>query len=119
MAEIRSPGSLMEECRQYDAQLSELRMLLDERLHAARAELALAGEPHEVTPPVARVRQSAEAVRRASRDVAAIEAAIERMDLGLYGTCTECEAFLPLDRLRSSPHVQLCAACTGETRMSA
>jgi len=79
----------MEECRRYSAQLSELRMLLEERLHAAVGE------------------------------VAAIEAALERMERGLYGTCTRCEAFLPLDRLRLAPHVQHCASCAGETRLSA
>ncbi|GAB3136367.1 TraR/DksA C4-type zinc finger protein [Microbispora hainanensis] len=89
MAEIRSPRLLMEECRRYSAQLAELRMLLEERLHAAGGEAA------------------------------AIEAALERMERGLYGTCTRCEAFLPLDRLRLMPHVQHCASCAGETRLSA
>ncbi|OPG09669.1 TraR/DksA C4-type zinc finger protein [Microbispora sp. GKU 823] len=106
MAEIRSPRLLMEECRRYTAQLSELRMLLEERLHAARAELAWS-------------RPSAVRVRQARLDVAAIEAALERMDRGLYGTCTRCEAFLPLDRLRLAPHVQQCASCAGETRLTA
>ena len=95
MAEIRSPRLLMEECGRYTAQLYELRTLLEERLRAARAE------------------------RARTRDVAAIEAALERMDQGLYGTCTRCEVLLPLDRLRRAPHVQQCAACAGETRMSA
>ncbi|MBE3011792.1 hypothetical protein IL992_21695 [Microbispora sp. NEAU-D428] len=115
MAEIRSPGLLMEECRRYTAQLSELRMLLEERLHAARAELARLCDLHDacdVAPSAARVRQ-------ACLDVAAIEAALERMDRGLYGTCVRCEAFLPLDRLRLAPHVQQCASCAGETRMTA
>ncbi|GIH52873.1 TraR/DksA C4-type zinc finger protein [Microbispora rosea] len=94
MAEIRSPRLLMEECRRYTTQLSELRMLLEERLHAARA-------------------------RRARLDVAAIEAALERMERGLYGTCIRCEAFLPLDRLRAAPQVQQCASCAGETRLTA
>ncbi len=106
MAEIRSPRLLMEGCRRYTAQLSELRMLLEERLHAARAELA-------------RARPAAARVRQARLDVAAIEAALERMDRGLYGTCTRCEAFLPLDRLRLAPHVQQCASCAGETRLTA
>ncbi|MEU7694500.1 TraR/DksA family transcriptional regulator [Microbispora hainanensis] len=94
MAEIRSPRLLMEECRRYSAQLSELRTLLEERLHAAVGEAA-------------------------TIEVAEIEAALERMERGLYGTCTRCEAFLPLDRLRRMPHVQVCASCAGETRLSA
>ncbi|MGI5157595.1 TraR/DksA family transcriptional regulator [Microbispora sp. CA-102843] len=119
MAEIRSPRLLMEECRRYTAQLSELRMLLEERLHAARAELARMRDPYDVAPSAARAHPSAARVRQARLDVAAIEAALERMDRGLYGTCTRCEAFLPLDRLRLAPHVQRCAACAGETRMTA
>ncbi|MEU6408756.1 TraR/DksA C4-type zinc finger protein [Microbispora sp. NPDC046933] len=119
MAEIRSPRLLMEECRRYTAQLSELRMLLEERLHVARAELARTRDPSEVAPSAARTRPPAARVRQARLDVAAIEAALERMDRGLYGTCTRCEAFLPLDRLRLAPHVQQCASCAGETRMTA
>ncbi|KAB8187735.1 TraR/DksA family transcriptional regulator [Microbispora catharanthi] len=125
MAEIRSPRLLMEECRRYTAQLSELRMLLEERLHAARAELARLRDPYDpydpydVAPSAARTRSSAARVRQAGLDVAAIEAALERMDRGLYGTCTRCEAFLPLDRLRLAPHVQQCASCAGETRLTA
>lgn len=119
MAEIRSPRLLMEECRRYTAQLSELRMLLEERLHAARAELARPREPYDGAPSAARTRPSAARVRQARLDVAAIEAALERMDRGLYGTCTRCEVFLPLDRLRLAPHVQQCASCAGETRLTA
>ncbi|GGO07195.1 TraR/DksA family transcriptional regulator [Microbispora bryophytorum] len=122
MAEIRSPRLLMEECRRYTTQLSELRMLLEERLHAAQAELARLRDPYdpcEVAPSAARTRPSAARVRQARLDVAAIEAALERMDRGLYGTCTRCEVFLPLDRLRLAPHVQQCASCAGETRLTA
>lgn len=128
MAEIRSPRLLMEECRRYTAQLSELRMLLEERLHAARAELARLCDPYDPCDPcdpydvassAARTRPSAARVRQARLDVAAIEAALERMDRGLYGTCARCEAFLPLDRLRLAPHVQQCASCAGETRLTA
>ncbi|MEU7886575.1 TraR/DksA C4-type zinc finger protein [Microbispora bryophytorum] len=122
MAEIRSPRLLMEECRRYTTQLSELRMLLEERLNAAQAELARPRDPYdpcEVAPSAARTRPSAARVRQARLDVAAIEAALERMDRGLYGTCTRCEVFLPLDRLRLAPHVQQCASCAGETRLTA
>ncbi|MEU6428828.1 TraR/DksA C4-type zinc finger protein [Microbispora sp. NPDC046973] len=119
MAEIRSPRLLMEECRRHTAQLSELRMLLEERLHAARAELARLCDPYDAAPSAARARPSAARVRQARLDAAAIEAALERMDRGLYGTCTRCEAFLPLDRLRLAPQVQLCAVCAGETRLTA
>lgn len=107
MAEIRSTRLLMEECRRYTAQMSELRMMLEERLRAARTER---DQAYEAGPAAARVRQA---------DVAAIEAALERMDSGLYGTCTRCEAFLPLDRLRLAPHVQECAACAAGARMTA
>jgi len=109
----------MEECHRYTVQLSELRKLLEERLHAARSELARAGESYDGPPSVARTRPSAARVRQARLEVAAIEAALERMERGLYGTCIRCEALLPLDRLRLAPHLQECAVCAGETRMTA
>ncbi|GIH71360.1 hypothetical protein [Sphaerimonospora thailandensis] len=92
MAEIGSARRLMEDYQRHIVQLAELRVLLEERLGAADAGLD---------------------------DIAEIEAAIERMDLGLYGTCRRCEAFIPVAQLRLAPHKQECAACRERMRMSA
>lgn len=92
MAEIGSARRLMEDYQRHMVQLDELRRLLEERLAAAGTGLD---------------------------DVAEIEAAIERMDRGLYGTCLRCEAFIPIAQLRLAPHKQECAACRDRLRMSA
>ena len=83
------------------------------------ANLALEGWVREREPA------SLPALRTFPRCFATIDStrfavtALERMDRGLYGTCTRCEVFLPLDRLRLAPHVQQCASCAGETRLTA
>lgn len=92
MAEIGSARRLMEDYQRHIVQIAELRVLLEERLGAPGAALD---------------------------DIAEIEAAMERMDRGLYGTCTRCEAFIPVAQLRLAPHKQECASCRDRMRMSA
>ena len=41
----------------------------------------------------------------------AIEAAISRIDNGVYGVCTECEAEISLARLNAVPWTSVCIAC--------
>lgn len=40
-----------------------------------------------------------------------IEAALERMDEGSYGTCGECETRIERDRLEALPYATLCMDC--------
>jgi len=130
MAEIRSARRLMEDYQRHIEQLTELRTLLEERLSAARAELdRLAGPLGADTVPgqagdavlsaVRRGRSAEDRIRRLHRDIAAIESAIERMDLGRYGICRRCDAFISLGELRRAPQVQECASCRGPARMTA
>jgi DnaK suppressor protein len=98
MADIRSVHLLMQDHERFEAQLDTLRELLDERLAAARAELA----------------QAPAALRRAHparRRVGALEAAIARMDRGLYGICRTCGVFIALELLLQAPHRQECEVC--------
>jgi len=97
---MASLQTLMQDYSQHLARLEELRVLLEERLAAAGEELdgLVRTGPADRTGPV-----------RAY--VAAIEAAIERMDRGLYGTCRRCSAFIPYEVLLRTPHEQLCAGC--------
>ncbi len=46
-----------------------------------------------------------------SRELAAIETAIARMDEGSYGDCDECGKPIPLQRLQAVPSVTDCIAC--------
>lgn len=40
-----------------------------------------------------------------------IEAALERIEEGNYGVCTECEAKIPKTRLQVLPHTPHCVKC--------
>ena len=46
-----------------------------------------------------------------SRELAAIDAAIERLDEGTYGNCDACKKPIPLTRLRSVPYAKECIGC--------
>ena len=43
-----------------------------------------------------------------------IEGAIERIEAGAYGTCTECEGRIPKMRLNVSPYTPICVKCASE-----
>jgi DnaK suppressor protein len=114
MGDIRSTSKLLEEYRRHTTQLEELRVLLHERLAAARAEWSSLAESRHVPgspatgKPVPPARGRAERARAA---VAKIEAAIERLNFGVYGTCRRCGAFIALRRLRRTPQARHCAIC--------
>jgi RNA polymerase-binding transcription factor len=58
----------------------------------------------------------AETLRRGARvALDGIEAALDRMDRGLYGACVRCEAPIPLERLEILPAVALCMTCQPPT----
>jgi RNA polymerase-binding transcription factor DksA len=40
-----------------------------------------------------------------------IDAALERMDAGTYGTCTRCGKPIPEERLAAGPYAVLCVTC--------
>ena len=46
-----------------------------------------------------------------SRELAAIDEAIERLDQGTYGNCEGCDKPIPLTRLRAVPYAKECIAC--------
>lgn len=48
---------------------------------------------------------------RQSRQVAQIEAALERLARGEYGFCHDCEEFIGLARLKALPFAHRCSAC--------
>ena len=43
--------------------------------------------------------------------LAQIEAALERIEDGVYGVCTECETKIPKTRLQVLPHTPHCVKC--------
>lgn len=46
-----------------------------------------------------------------SRELAAIDEAIERLDQGMYGNCSSCNKAIPLTRLRAVPYAKECIDC--------
>ncbi len=44
-------------------------------------------------------------------ELARINAALERMELGTYGICEECGCHIPYERLKLEPPTQHCVAC--------
>ncbi|MEV7970284.1 hypothetical protein AB0O34_30495 [Sphaerisporangium sp. NPDC088356] len=134
MAEIKSVHSLMEDYQRHVTRLEELRLLLEERLVVARAELrrlveqeaghsgAVAWRSESSGNPLSGSGNAVGAsLRQVRLHVIEIESAIERMDRGLYGTCKQCGAFIPLKELLRAPHEQKCAACgdAGHARSTA
>lgn len=118
MGDIRSTSRLLREYQHHTAWLEELRGLLHERLAAARAELDSLtatehspGHPPGPAAPGGPVPPPRDGAERAGTAVAEIEAAIERLDVGVYGTCRRCGTFISLHRLRRIPHTRYCAAC--------
>ncbi len=47
----------------------------------------------------------------AQQELAAVHAALGRLDRGSFGRCLSCGARLPLERLRVMPAAQLCEVC--------
>ncbi|NUW38646.1 hypothetical protein [Nonomuraea rhodomycinica] len=86
MADVRSVHTLLQRYDQHLAQLEELRALLHDRLGAARA----LGDDERA---------------------AAVEAALERMDRGVYGVCRRCGALIAFERLLRAPERHACDGC--------
>ena len=92
-----------------------------EREFAGLAEAAsLAGTDDEHDPEGATLafeRQHAAALLEAAREqVAAIDAALERLADGRYGICDQCGRPIGEDRLAARPAARTCIKCAGGRR---
>lgn len=105
-------------------ELDELRGLL-----AARREaIGAAAQTHDAAAAVVELDQarigrlsrmdamqsqamSAELKRRNERELAAIKAALTRLDIDQYGDCLRCDEAISLARLRANPVATLCITC--------
>ena len=98
-----------------DCLRSELRAGIDATQLAAlpREELA----PKEVTDRKDEAQQSATHGIRAAEaqrdldELAQVEAALDRLNSGVYGDCADCGEPIPLERLRVQPAALRCTAC--------
>ena len=92
-----------------------------EREFAGLAEAASsAGTDDEHDPEGATLafeRQHAAALLEAAREqVTAINAALERLELGKYGVCDRCGRPIGEDRLAARPAARTCIDCAGSRR---
>ncbi|MGY1752433.1 TraR/DksA family transcriptional regulator [Blastococcus sp. SYSU D01042] len=92
-----------------DSRWEAFRTLLEEqRADCVRQrEDALAECAQSVPDPVA-LRRSASL----SDAISEIDAALERIAAGTYGTCAHCSASIPEERLELRPRTSTCVACT-------
>ena len=86
------------------AQLEELRS--DRLAQLAQVSEALVGEDELNAPREAELR----------RVLNEIDAALNRLDNGTYGTCEHCGASIPTERLEIVPHARHCVACQQATK---
>ena len=48
---------------------------------------------------------------QAGRDIAELDAALDRLDRGAYGACARCGRAIAADRLAAHPTARNCVAC--------
>ncbi len=50
----------------------------------------------------------------ARRELAEVEAALQRIEQGSYGTCLACGGPMGLQRMRAIPEARYCVGCSGQ-----
>jgi DnaK suppressor protein len=105
----RTAGEAAQFLRARHAELAE-----SIRLLAAQYQHRHGGETAEDTARAAETLDDeirSALLDRRSRQIAQVEAALERLDRGEYGQCHDCDGFIGLARLRALPFAQRCAGC--------
>jgi len=109
-------GKITELQRRLQARRSELRAEIREELLAAddMRYTDLAGRVHDSgDESVADLLADMDVARidRQITEIRSIEAALRRIDMGLYGVCRECDGDIDYKRLQSQPAADRCVAC--------
>jgi DnaK suppressor protein len=104
----------------YQQQLLDMRVALLAQISAqrggtvSRADAAADhfGQPEDSRAQVATERELEFALgERETAELAAIDAALARIEAGIYGLCTDCGVTIPAARLQASPEAWRCIAC--------
>lgn len=111
-------------------QLAELRQRIQQRRAELRGEIRaelLAADEMRYADLAGRVHDSGDEsvadlladldVARIDRQVTEIrglEAALRRLEIGVYGVCRECDEEIGYERLRSQPAAERCVACQAQ-----
>ena len=112
----RMPGTASEHYERLEELRREHREELKERLGQLRVALTPT-DPVEVNDIEAlcdlswSAGISAAIVELTSRTLQDIEGALERLESGTYGRCTDCGAEIPAARLRAMPFADRCRDC--------
>ncbi len=88
------------------AQLEHLRRLLVEEHVLQRTRAVELQDPPDLEPDLAAVL-----LVRCGEALAEIEAALALIGRGYYGTCSECGAAIPYERLEVVPAARRCVPC--------
>lgn len=108
-------------------ELAELRQLLLQRHTALRGEIRnelLAADDTGYADLAGRVHDSGEEsvadlladldiarIDRQVTEIRGIEAALRRIDMGVYGMCRDCDSNIGFERLESQPIAERCVEC--------
>ncbi len=104
-------------------ELIELELLVAEELERVQKESESSeAEREAISPDVAIGRLSRldsmqmqeiakEAERRREERVTLLKRAMDRIDIGTYGTCESCKGAIPFERLKITPEAVRCGAC--------
>jgi DnaK suppressor protein len=77
------------------------------------------GQPEDSRAQVATERELEFALgERETAELAAIAAALARIEAGTYGQCTDCGVAIPAARLQVSPEAQRCIPCQEEAEQT-
>jgi DnaK suppressor protein len=102
-----APGSITDHLPELRSALEQQRRFRVDQLD----ELAAAAANSTTAADLPRI-QVASAVRTAAAAALAdIDAALQRLERGTYGTCEQCDAAIPLERLEILPMSRLCMRC--------
>lgn len=93
--------------RELDHRLVDIEQDLDAAKPADWEEAATLGEGDEMLEELGTV---------GLQEVRMIQAALQRIDAGTYGTCVRCGEPIAEARLEAVPHAPLCADCAGAGR---
>lgn len=104
----------------YQQQLLDMRTALLAQIAAQRGgtiSRADAAADHFGQPDDSRAQEASERElefalgERETAELAAIDAALARIDAGTYGQCTDCGTTIPVARLQASPEAWRCIPC--------
>lgn len=93
-----------------DAEDARRRLEQERRNRLAQLE-ALQGDEESASDEIMGLQQTS-----IKRTLGEIDAALERLDAGVYGICQRCEKPIPAERMEILPYASRCVACQQKSR---